>query len=97
MKRLPGNDLGDLRNAVYAARSFYPAEARSKRFTGTGIVLVDVDQKTGKVTSARMLQSTGHQILDEAAPNAFRQWPFKPGKVQKVRIPITFTMRGASY
>jgi TonB family protein len=83
--------------AVYAARPQYPAEARSKRWTGTGIVRVDVDRETGQVTSARMLQSTGHQILDEAALNAFRQWRFRPGTVSHVQIPITFTMTGAVY
>jgi len=83
--------------AVYAARPLYPVEARSKRFTGAGIVLVDVDQTTGAVTSARMLRSTGHQILDDAALTAFRQWRFRPGTVREVRIPITYTMRGVRY
>jgi TonB family protein len=97
MNRVPPNNLGGVHNAVYTARPLYPAEARSKRWIGTGVVLVDVDQKTGQVTSARMLQSTGHQVLDEAALNAFRQWRFKAGTAREVNIPITFTMRGASY
>jgi TonB family protein len=88
---------GGVHNAVYATRPLYPAEARSKRWIGAGVVLVNVDQKTGQVTSARMLQSTGHQVLDEQAINAFRQWRFKPGTTREVHIPITFTMRGASY
>ena len=29
-----------------------------------GIVLMNVDSKTGRVTSARMLQSTGVQVVD---------------------------------
>jgi TonB family protein len=44
-----------------------------------------------------MAQSIGNPILDNAATSAFRQWRFKPGTVSKVRIPITFTMTGASY
>lgn len=83
--------------AVYAARPEYPAEARSKRWTGAGIVRLDVDRKTGEVTSARILHSTGRRILDEAALNAFRQWRFRPVTVSHVRIPIRFTMTGAVY
>jgi TonB family protein len=83
--------------AVYAARPEYPAEARSKRWTGAGIVRLDVDRKTGEVTSARILHSTGRRILDEAALNAFRQWRFRPVTVSYVRIPIRFTMTGAVY
>jgi len=54
-----------------------------------------VDRATGKVTSCRMAQSTGSDILDRAAINAFSQWRFKPGTVKEVRIPITFTRSGS--
>jgi TonB family protein len=81
-------------HAVYAPLPVYPAEAQSKHLTGIGIVLIEVDLKTGSVTAARMLQSTGYRILDEAALNAFRQWQFKPDTVSRVRIPIRFLMHG---
>jgi TonB family protein len=80
--------------ALYAPPPVYPAEARSRHLTGIGIVSAEVDQKTGYVTAARMLQSTGYRVLDEAALNAFRQWRFKPGTVSHVRIPIRFLMQG---
>jgi TonB family protein len=83
--------------AIFAPRPRYPYEARDKHLAGSGVVLVNVDSPTGYVTSARMLKSTGHQILDEAALEAFRQWRFRPGTVAKVRIPIHYTMRGARY
>ncbi len=54
-------------------------------------------QKFGSVSSASMTQSIGNPILDNAAVSAFRQWRFKAGSVSKVKIPITFTMTGASY
>ena len=75
----------------------YPYEARSNGLTGSGVVSLKVGPRTGYVTSARMLKSTGHQILDEAALEAHRQWRFKPGTVSYIRIPITFTMRGVRY
>jgi TonB family protein len=80
--------------ALYAPHPVYPAEARSGHLTGIGIVLAEVDKKTGYVTAARMLQSTGYRVLDDAALNAFRQWRFKPGSVSHVRIPIRFLMQG---
>jgi TonB family protein len=45
---------------------------------------------TGAVSSAQMLKSTGHQVLDRAAVYAFRQWHFKPGTLTSLRIPIEF-------
>jgi TonB family protein len=38
-----------------------------------------------------MLKSTGQQILDGAAIQAFRQWHFKPGTMSTVEIPVEFT------
>jgi len=83
--------------ATYAPRPQYPYEARSRHITGSGTCVVDVDPGSGSVTSASMTQSIGSPILDNAATSAFRQWRFKPGTVSKVKIPITFTMTGASY
>ena len=56
--------------AIYAPRPAYPLEARRNRLTGSGVALLEVDKRTGYVTSARMLKSTGHQILDDAALKA---------------------------
>ena len=83
--------------ATYAPRPQYPYEARSRRITGSGECVVTVDPGSGSVTSASMAKSIGNPILDNSATSAFRQWRFKAGTVSKVRIPITFTMTGASY
>src|SRR4051794_8670587 len=82
--------------AVSAPRPEYPYEARSRHITGSGVCVVSVDP-SGSVTDATMAQSIGNPILDNAAMSAFRRWRFKPGSVSKVKIPITFTMSGASY
>jgi TonB family protein len=81
--------------ATYTPIPHYPYEARAKRMTGSGLVRLEVNIRTGHVTSARMLQSTGHQTLDEAALNAYRQWRFKPGTISAVRIPVTFGLQRA--
>lgn len=83
--------------ATYAPRPQYPYEARSRHVTGSGVCVVTVDTASGSVTDATMAQSIGNPILDSAATSAFRQWRFRPGTVSKVKIPITFTMTGASY
>lgn len=83
--------------AINAPKPEYPYEARSRRITGSGVCLVTVDTASGSVSDASMAQSCGNPILDNSAVNAFRRWRFKPGTVSKVKIPITFTMAGASY
>jgi TonB family protein len=83
--------------AISAPKPVYPYEARSRHITGSGVCVVSVDVSSGAVTDASMAQSLGNPILDNSAVSAFRQWRFKPGTVSKVKIPITFTMTGASY
>jgi periplasmic protein TonB len=75
----------------------YPYEARAKKITGSGVCVVTVDPASGSVTDATMATSIGNNLLDQSALNTFRRWKFKPGSVTKVKIPITFTMAGASY
>ena len=83
--------------AVFAPRPEYPYEAKRTHVTGSGVCVVTVDPATGSVTDATMAQSTGSSVLDNATTSAFRRWRFKAGVVSKVRIPITFTLTGASY
>jgi TonB family protein len=83
--------------AISSPRPEYPYEARSRHITGSGVCVVTVDVSSGAVTDASMAQSIGNPILDNSAVSAFRRWKFKPGTVSKVKIPITFTMTGASY
>ena len=80
--------------AIVAPRPEYPSAARLQHLTGSGVAVVQVDPRSGQVTSARILDSTGHKILDEAALKAFRQWRFKPGAASEIHIPILYVMRG---
>jgi protein TonB len=83
--------------ALYAPRPVYPYEARRLRITGSGIALLTVSSADGNVVDGRMTQSCGSVILDNATLDAFRRWRFKPGSVERVQVPITYTVTGASY
>ena len=74
----------------------YPYEARAHHITGSGVCVVTIGPD-GSVTDAVMAQSIGNNLLDQSALSTFKRWKFRPGTVSKVKIPITFTMAGASY
>ena len=71
-------------------RPEYPPEARQSRLTGSGVFVLNIDAKDGKVTSITTKKSTGNRMLDQACYNALRKWRFKPNTVTKVQLPITF-------
>jgi len=78
---------------ISGVRPEYPYEARKRRITGSGIVVMHIDRATGNVTSCEMAPSTGDEMLDDAAMFAMRQWRFKPGPVM-AKCPVTFTISG---
>jgi TonB family protein len=84
----------DMSTVASGPRPDYPYEARRQRITGSGIVIMEIDRATGKVTEARMLLSTGSAILDDAALYAFRRWQFKAGTPGPIKVPIAFTTGG---
>jgi TonB family protein len=80
-----------LQNVTNWLLPYYPLSAVNKGLTGSGIAMLKIDAHSGSVTSAAMLKGTGHEILDSAALQAFRQWRFKPGTLTTLQIPIEFT------
>lgn len=82
---------------MYAPRPVYPYEARRQRITGSGTALLTVNSTAGNVTSARMTQSCGNIVLDNATLDALRRWRFKPGSALCIEVPITYTLTGVSY
>jgi TonB family protein len=82
-----------LPKAIYTPRPVYRPEWAKQGLTGKGVVLVTIDQQTGKVAGARMLQSTGNKLLDGAALEAYSQWRFQAGTGSQVKIPIEFATR----
>jgi len=84
--------------AIFAPKPEYPYEARSRHQTGSGVCVLSVDVPSGNVTDATMAQSIGSPILDNSTTSTFRRWRFRPGAAAaKVKVPITYTMTGASY
>ena len=79
--------------AIYTPKPVYRPEWAKQGLAGKGVVLVTIDQQTGKVNGARMLESTGNKQLDGAALEAYSQWRFQPGTGSQVKIPIEFASR----
>src|SRR4051812_20805499 len=76
--------------AIYTLAPVYRPEWAKQGLAGKGVVLVTIDTQTGKVTGARMQESTGSPLLDGSALQAYSQWRFKPGSVSQLRMPIEF-------
>jgi TonB family protein len=70
----------------------YPLEARRKHQTGSGSLILHIDEQTGEVTSVAVEKTTGYKLLDDAGIRAFSQWRFKPGAARKIRMPIHFSL-----
>ena len=76
----------------------YPYEAKRQLMTGSGIAVLDIDLKTGKVTAVRMAKSTGHAILDNEVIQGFGNARFRVGTTaRQVKIPVTFTTTGGRF
>jgi TonB family protein len=79
--------------AIYTPQPVYRPEWVKQGLSGKGIVLVSINNHTGKVTGVRMWQSTGNKLLDGAALEAYSQWRFQAGTGSQVKIPIEFKPR----
>jgi TonB family protein len=74
-----------------APRPEYPAEALRRHLTGRGSFKLTVRTETGIVTHVAVIKSTGSKVLDDAAIAAFSHWRARPGKVDAITVPVTFT------
>ena len=72
----------------------YPHRQQAGRVGGTGVYRMSIDFKTGKVTNVSVVRSTGSDPLDREAIFALRQRRFKPGKLTKADMPISFQASG---
>ena len=74
----------------------YPEEAKNQRWTGKGVIALYV-RADGTVYDAKVIQSTGHSLLDAEAVRAFRTWVFRPEKASFVaKVPCDFELPSSS-
>ena len=72
---------------------FYPEEARRNGIQGEALVYLMIDP-SGKVIAARIEESSGHRILDEAALRAVRSLSSLPADApQETLLPVRFRLR----
>jgi TonB family protein len=79
-----------LNDRVKSSAPEYPYSERLHRHEGQGIVRLTLDLKTGLVTKAAMVKSTGFSALDQSAVRAFKRWTWKPGRWKEIYIPVNF-------
>ena len=72
---------------------FYPAEAIKNGLQGEALVLLILD-RDGHVTAARIEQSSGFRILDEAALQAVRALRSLPADApRETLLPVSFRLK----
>ena len=69
---------------MFAPKPVKPFAARHA--TGSGIFVLRVEIKSGRVNEVIVGRSTGDKRLDEATVKALNRWLFKPGAVQRSKI-----------
>ena len=75
----------------------YPPLAKQMHQEGLVMLMVEVDRK-GMAVKVEVKQSSGYQLLDQAALEAVRYWRFQPERIgdipieSKVTIPIRFRL-----
>lgn len=76
----------------------YPRLARRRGYEGRVVLEVLVD-RSGKVAELRVFESSGHEILDNAAVKSVRSWQFAPARRGSepvdmwVRVPVRFDIQ----
>jgi protein TonB len=84
-------------NYGYNPKPKYPSVARSRGWEGKVVLRVQVSAD-GDSEGVSVVQSSGHDILDEAAVNAVEGWRFVPAKrgdtavSSTVNVPINFKL-----
>ncbi|MFN5856167.1 MAG: TonB family protein [Pseudanabaenaceae cyanobacterium] len=92
-----GNGRGRIR-CQECSKPQYPDSARERRLEGAATVAVDI-APDGSVTNVRIMQSSGHPELDEAAINAARGWRFEASATGRQAVPgrMNFQIEGSEY
>jgi TonB family protein len=78
---------------VHKEKPEYPFEARWAHQEGEGCVRLYV-ARDGTVTGVKIVESTGHELLDASCLKAFRNWKWKPGLRREIDLPVSFEIHG---
>ena len=73
----------------------YPHAVQKTKTGGSGVYELRID-KAGVTKTVVIVKSSGNDILDKAATNAFRRWRFKRGIFTSVRIPVSWSVNRVS-
>lgn len=74
-------------------REFYPAEAIAQGLEGEALVLLILSE-SGEVNAARIEQSSGHRLLDDAALRAVRALHALPSDApRETLLPVRFRLK----
>jgi protein TonB len=73
-------------NCIKCPAPEYPSLARTARVSDT-VVLTAVVSKDGTVKYVRVIR--GHQLLQQAALDAVRQWRYKPQELNGEKVEVT--------
>jgi TonB family protein len=84
-----------------APKPYYSDFTAAHHFKGSGLFILRIRVKTGRVVEVRVAQSTRHPPLDAAALRALSDWRFKPDCLKPtrgtddalLRIPVTFAIQ----
>ena len=68
----------------------FPFSVRWEHPSGKGVFRLQIDRRSGLVTSVKILRTMGDNRLDTAALEALRKWRFKPQTLSELVVPIEF-------
>ncbi len=69
----------------------YPLASRRRGEEGEVRILASIDSR-GKVARVTIIESSGHNSLDESAIKAVRKWVFSPGAPEKLIVPVIYRL-----
>lgn len=86
----------DLPTVLEQTMPRYPRQAVRMRWHGTVVLRIRVDAR-GEVIDVVVHESSGHEVLDESAVEAFEKWVFRPREdgepdVRLLQKPFTFRL-----
>jgi len=92
-KRIWQDEIRQQFRKQHERQEFYPVEAIRQGIEGEALVLVMLDPN-GQVSAARIEESSGHRILDDAALRAVRALHSLPADApRETLLPVRFRLR----